>query len=244
MKIFADLHHDDLYTSLQMLLEDRLGHELYRPLGLEWFTEGYWKIAEPYGDNMETVNQYLRIGKADKVYTDLGFRDLNEHATPHEHYKLMEGTERPHKAVTLEQFIEGEFDVMIASYINHVRPYYKLIKRHNLKCKLIHQMGNSWTVDFNVVKNLMASVKTFPVPVKSVFYHQEFDTKIFEYKKPLGQKIITSFVSTLRVDNIYKQDWHDFEVLERELSSYRFKAHGAGSRDKGVSGLENIADRM
>ena len=62
MKIFADLHHSSLFTSFKLLFENRLGHRMYRPIGLEWFTEGFWKIAEPYNNNIGTVKQFLEPG--------------------------------------------------------------------------------------------------------------------------------------------------------------------------------------
>ena len=48
-----------LYYSLYCLLEKRLGFELYRPIGIDWFNEGYWKIAEPYNNSIDTINQFL-----------------------------------------------------------------------------------------------------------------------------------------------------------------------------------------
>ena len=41
MKILADLHHEDLYGSL-LLLAERLGAELRRPCGMDWYRSGTW----------------------------------------------------------------------------------------------------------------------------------------------------------------------------------------------------------
>ncbi len=46
MRVLADYHHGSLLRSLVMLFEGRLGMELYRPIGLEWFHEGYWAVSE------------------------------------------------------------------------------------------------------------------------------------------------------------------------------------------------------
>jgi hypothetical protein len=67
MKIFTDLHHNDLYYALISLFEKRLGYEVYRPIGLDWFHNGYWKIAAPYNHAMDTVRQYLDIDQTDWV---------------------------------------------------------------------------------------------------------------------------------------------------------------------------------
>lgn len=50
MKILADFHHDDLFQSLR-LMGKRLGAEIYRPVGMEWFKGTMWHIhtAEDVG---------------------------------------------------------------------------------------------------------------------------------------------------------------------------------------------------
>ena len=54
LKILADLHHEELFTSLQFL-GNRLGADLYRPKGMEWFEGTMWHIAT----NQATAEQYL-----------------------------------------------------------------------------------------------------------------------------------------------------------------------------------------
>ena len=72
MNIFADLHHGDLFYSLHRLFVERLGWTLYRPIGHDWFNAGYWKIAEPYGNAKDTINQYLDINcRGYNAYTNL-----------------------------------------------------------------------------------------------------------------------------------------------------------------------------
>jgi len=56
-----DFHHQDLARSLLYLLENRLGWGLFRQIGLSWFEEGYWDIARVYGNNPDTIRQYLDI---------------------------------------------------------------------------------------------------------------------------------------------------------------------------------------
>ena len=59
MRCLADLHHGDLYRSLLLLFEKRLGHEVYRPIGMDWFDEGYWRYLFPA---RATASQYLSEG--------------------------------------------------------------------------------------------------------------------------------------------------------------------------------------
>jgi hypothetical protein len=53
MKILCDFHHRQLWKSMQLLLVDRLGYELYRPKGMEWFEQGYWQHEKFFrGDDL------------------------------------------------------------------------------------------------------------------------------------------------------------------------------------------------
>ena len=58
MRILCDLHHQDLFKSLLMLFEDRLCWEVYRPKGIEWFDQGYWRYLFPA---RETAAQFLGV---------------------------------------------------------------------------------------------------------------------------------------------------------------------------------------
>jgi hypothetical protein len=240
MRIFVDMHHSTLFKSLQMLLEDRLGHELYRPIGKDWFEEGYWKLAEPYDNNLSTIEQYL--GLRDFQPVD-GSKPLNPIEEVKPDYYLIADTFKPHKAITLEQFKRMEFDIIIASYDKHIEPYQKLLQ-FQPKAKFVFQIGNDWPVDFTKVKNLMASVAPYEVPkgINAVFYHQEIDTNLFSYHPPVKKDTIRSFVNCLQ-DDLFKTDWRDFLWLERTLP-FRFRSFGGGCRDGIIQSQEDVAKLM
>ena len=61
MNVFCDKHHISLLYSLQLLFEKRLGGNLFTPIGEEWFTQGYWKGAEAYGNHPSTIKQFLSL---------------------------------------------------------------------------------------------------------------------------------------------------------------------------------------
>ena len=56
-KIYSDCHHEHLYESLRILFEDRLGYELYRAIGLEWYHEKFWNVYP----HPATAQQYLGL---------------------------------------------------------------------------------------------------------------------------------------------------------------------------------------
>lgn len=223
MNIFADFHHDALFNSFKLLFEKRLGHRVYRPIGTEWFTEGFWKIAEPYNNNQGTIDQFL---KPYSTPTD-GTKPLNEQLDD---------------CLTLEQFKEMDIDIVIATIPAHIQPYKRLISQYKPNAKFIYQMGNiGWhkEVPWDQVDNLMASVKPFEVPENKnvVFYRQEFDLDIFRPQHLIPNKTITSFVNCLPEPEKYGQ-------LKAALPEYLFNAFGGSCPDGSVVDISTIATFM
>ena len=241
MKIFCDFHHSGLYASLHYLLENRLGHQLYRPIGKEWFEKGYWKIAEPYNNNPGTIEQYLGIREG--YLPPDGTQPLNDVSDIENgvYYIKDYSNNITHKAVTLEKFLSMDFDIIIASIPAHIDAYTKLIKDYGLRTKLVYQIGNiGWhsLIPFNKVRNIMASVKPFSVPDSNnvVFYRQEFDLGVFKPAYTL-EKNIFSFVNCLP----QPLKWEEFKLL---LPEYSFKSYGASCPDGTLGTTKLIAKEM
>lgn len=236
MNILVDFHHEGLLDSLHRLFELRLGHNLYRPIGMDWFTNGFWKIGDPYPNPEVTAKQFLQTGS---VPTD-GTHPLNNAPT------YFDG--EPQKLVTFTEMQQMQFDIVIASYIHHIKPYQTLIQLYQPKAKLIHQMGNDWkdAVDFTVAKNILASTAEFSVPqgVNAIFYHQEFDLNIFKPRPVSGKKKICSFTNVMRD---FPQDYQMHQSYKENMPDWEFKAYGASNPDGGVDQFtiaEEMADSM
>ena len=233
--VFADLHHSDLYESFRLLFEKRLGWQLFRPIGMDWFYQGYWKIAEPYGNHPDTVKQFLGL---DNGPWDC-YKNLNGN------YKLDDGIyyvwdpvhEVHQKAITLEKFKELPVDIVISSIPSYYYSFEKLIQDHKPKAKHIAHMGNNfWNTD---VKNVMCSMTTFtPANHKNVvFYHQEFDLNTFVYSPVVNYQYITSFVNLLPRSDLYNH-------YSYHLPEFNFLACGMGCPDGTITGLQKIARLM
>lgn len=223
MNIFCDFHHDALFESFRLLFEERLGHKIFRPIGMEWFTEGYWKIAEPYDNNINTVTQFLVPNSQPFDWS----RPLNNDVS---------------KCITLDQFKQMDIDIVIASIPSHFVAYTDLINKYKPNAKLICHFGNNWLVDNYEKKNVMASIAPQPVPgeINTIFYHQEFDTKIFCYKEPTHSKKIKSFI------NVF-QDFPDAQLfydVEKAMPDYEFKIHGALGRNGVIDKTQLLADSI
>ena len=228
MRVFSDFHHDSLWKSLEYLFEKRLGWELYCPKGLEWFYEGYWKVAEPYQNCLGTVGQYLGTrGKepdANGIYQVDGM-----------------------KGITLEKFKEMNIDIIIASIPAHLPTFTKLINEFKPKAKLIFQIGNEFgPIDFTLAKNILSSTSRFEVPrgINVVFYHQEFDLDVFNYEPPVKSNLIRSFVHTLPTAGHFQRDWQDFLALEKAMPEMKFESYGASCRDGCIDTTKEIARLM
>jgi len=244
MNVFADFHHSDLMLSLQLLFEKRLGWKLYRPIGEEWFTEGYWKLAEPYNNNPATIAQYL-----DKrgVIPEDGTKPLNTSIIDIDDYYLIDSPTMNQRAITLDRFKRMDIDIVIASIPDHFESFSRLIKDHKRNARLICQFGNIlWNIKDYPYKNIMASIAPQKVPsgYNTVFYHQEFDTDVFNYELPKGGRHIRSFVNILETASIYEEDWKTFQEVEKLLPQYAFESYGSSCREGVVNGHKEIAKKM
>lgn len=240
MKIFADLHHSGLFYSLHLLLEKRLGHELYRPLGMNWFTEGFWDIAKPYGNNEATAKQYLEFNSVPEDGTPpLNNADTSGRKTPwqvwdkeHEYWQ---------KIIGLEEFKNTKIDVIIASIPDHAVTYKILRDMYQPQAKLIFQMGNMFNEISNLVSegyvtNLMASTIPFETPANHVFYYQEQPLPEYVPTSPMLMQI-SSFVHLLPERELY-------EEYKKALVDFEFRAYGAGCPDGWMNGIKNVYKQM
>ncbi len=239
MNIFSDFHHAGLYYSLHLSLENRLGHRLYRPIGLDWFDKGFWDIAKPYDNNRGTIEQFLSL---DNVPSD-GTPPLNsqfflgdKHFTIRETYHGYN-----HKAITFKQFLEMDIDIIIASIPDHWYTYTQLRNQYKPKAKVICQMGNMFNevthrLHDGTIKNLMASTIPFNISEKinTVFYYQEQPSTSFSSNNKA--KKITSFVHLPNMNLIKK--------YQQALPDYEFKIYGAGSPDGFLPSLSRLYEEV
>lgn len=241
MKALIDFHHSSLMSSFLYTLEARLGFEVFRQIEPRWFKEGYWRINR----QEDTVQQYLATygyqpsdGTPPLNNTKWVENDI--------YHSLDPNTGQIHKAVTFEKFMAMDFDVIIASIPDHIKPFKQLAKMKN--AKFVLQMGNEWDIqpyldnETTHFDNLMASVAPRDFKVRnSVFYHQEFDTNIFKPVKKEDNKLICNYMNVL---HNYKEAYDYFIQLEKAMPDYTFKMYGSQNRDGCITGVENLANSM
>lgn len=235
MNVFCDYHHGDLYYSLHALFEKRLGYNLYRPIGLDWFSHGYWKIAEPYGNAQDTINQYLSVDDgAWDPYKRLNGGNYIEDDI----YYVFEPVHKYYqKAITLQKFKDMRFDLIVSSYQRHDVPFSQLQQKFQPHAKLIAQLGN--TGQKTHLQNVLASVPYIPLHGQNVVhYHQELDLDIYKFIPPdTSQKKIFNVANLFPYPNIYNR-------VREALPDVEMRSYGAGCPDGPLYGAEGVARKM
>lgn len=244
MKVFADYHHGDLYYSLQLLFEKRLGAELYRPIGMEWYHQGFWDVFP----HINTAQQFLSLDQAICIPKDIQGNPLSAKDRLNENYRFEDGIyyvddpKKPGKvqrSITLDKFKSMEFDIIISSMPNHIDLFNRLILESQPKAKHIFQVGNAWGFQQGV-KNILASTSPFPIPagLNACFYHQEFDLDDFRYEAPDPNqpKAIYSYIHYMKERDLFAQ-------YATHLSDFHFRSFGAGM-DEDILVTADIAKKM
>lgn len=183
MKVFCDYHHVELFESLRILFEDRLGWELYRPIGLDWHKNNYWGVV----NHIFFVHKFLYTActeqflalenKEVSFFTELQRREPdNGHTVKNINQTLIEdglysveSLEFPgqkYKAITFDYFKENKFDIIVSSIYNHVELFEDLKNKYQPQAKHIFQAGNNWP-PHPLAVNILSSSKRISHLIKT-----------------------------------------------------------------------------
>ena len=231
MKVFADLHHFDLFHSFQLLFEDRLGWDLYRPIGYPWRDEGYWSlhyvplIQEGYlGHSIkEKLAEYDTFKDPEWSRHALELLKLGESKELADGYWRIrdESKDRYQKAITLEAFKETKFDIIISSVPWHFPLYEKLRQKYQPQAKHIFQAGNAWEPPEGC-KNMMFSSPppNLPSGMNTVEYHQEFNLDTFGFNPHAINKRVNAYAHFPESEDLMNQ-------VAKHLPDYLFGFTGS-----------------
>jgi len=239
INVFCDFHHQSLLRSFVLLFENRLGMNLYRPIGMDWYYNKYWDL-----NGLEvTAHQFLNTSYLENID---GSRYVNDSISLENgvHIILDPGNTTTHKAIEFNTFIEKKFDFIIASVPSNIPLFQNLIREYQPNAKLIVQMGNNWGESFADGHNLLASIKdTGWKNTNAVYYHQEFDINIYKPIDEFGFNKISSYINVIENN----RGWEDFVHLEKLLKPHGidFKSYGGQCRDGGFnSGTTALSESM
>lgn len=239
MKVLADYHHGDLYYSLHLLFEKRLGWELYRPIGMEWFEAGYWQLAAPYNHALDTVRQYLEVGYRaentwalnDPAYQEEGVLYFKDHTRP-DYYQ---------RGTPLNRDVQ--YDIVLSSVPYQVPAFLRYGRERQPQAKHIFQVGNNFQgLDFADIQNVLASAIIHTPPhVNTVVYHQEFRTDIFcQQSSRLSECRMTSFINVIQ----HKPSYREFHQLASMLPGWSCESYGAATTGGALNPHERIVEEM
>ncbi|MCL4482642.1 MAG: hypothetical protein M1445_08525 [Bacteroidetes bacterium] len=242
--IFVDFHHSDLFYSFVLLFEKRFGWNVFRPIGLDWFDAGYWKIAEPYGNSQDTINQYLAIN--DKSWN--AYSNLNGWTPPKDNY-IKDGIyycydpvhDYHHKAITFEMFKTMPIDYIISSIPAHDLAYARLRNEVKSGAKHISHVGNIG--QSSTYPNIMCAASHLngvPYDSNIIYYHQEFDLNVYKYVKPEPTKKVRCFMNVLP----FTPDYPLYQEFKRRMPDFDFKSYGGSCEDGSLHNQWSIAEKM
>lgn len=241
MRALVDFHHSSLLRSLQLLLEDRLGIEVYRPIGMEWYEEKFWDVYP----HIDTARQYLGLDQS--FQPGDGTPPLNNlagQAQPGVYFALNPDQATVNRGATLDFVKNNQFDYLIASLPQHIPLFERLQREYQPQAKLIVQLGNNWDVAQMHGYNIMASIYPRDVPddVNVVWYHQEFETDTFHPSPVLPSLKIHCYINFLKQHSGYQL----FRQLEGKLygKDYIFRSYGGGCRDGAQTGHIEMANSI
>ena len=220
MKVLVDLHHSELFMSLYLLFVERLGWDMYVPMGMAWYEKGYWGLAP--GDNLAVAKQFLVTPEIPVFSLRPRYPKLN--------YAYLGAIDSG--AI--------KFDIIVASVPTSFSCFEKLIRDYGMISKLIFQAGNNFyhgSSTLATVGNLMSSAteiyQRMQAPNK-VFYHQEFDLNIFSRKRSCNPKSVTNLQHYMSHPELFLE-------LERALRGWEFKSYGNGNRNDALIALTDVS---
>lgn len=204
---------------------------------MEWYDQGYYKI---YGD-LRRKDPYRYLAQqylVDTIYnydghTGIG-RETYAGCVDYPHFNLL----------TLEQIKTTPIDIVICS-VNENEPYFAKVKEFWPNAKFIRQVGNDLDTNINasLYPNLLASAKS-PFDVfegHKILYRQEFDLKLFEYRKVCFTNNIYSFQNDIEG---FEDTWACWTDLKHKLPDFNFRSYGVGCEDGKIYPKRAYAEKM
>jgi hypothetical protein len=222
--VLVDKHQADLFYSLQLLFEDRLGHTVYTPVGHEWWDEGIWRFGEGYGDD-RLARQFLMLH--DETLADDGMNDGHH-------------PERRIRGIFLDQARTMDWAYVVATVQDNQTGFHRFAEE--VGARYVLQVGNTGQ-DVNWSLDPLALVSSeVPIKGRGLLYHQEFDSgTTFRFRLlPADPKVIRSFVNCFPSTPCH----NTFTEVTAGLPDFTCAVHGIDGPDGNVAPVERIASLM
>lgn len=218
IRVLCDAIHADLWESLRLLFEERLGMELYRPIGIEWRDRGIWNFErhQPYGDGV--AHQFL-----DQWVEDLPVEDAHGAWT-----ERPDTTHPPQiqRLVTMDQARAMGFDLVLCTLAENELGFRAFADE--LSAHYGIQVGNQGAANvWGAAEFALLSVTTpgFTPWKPHVYYRQEFSLELFAADAGAGAEpdlVMNRVQCTTQTGGHYDR----FRELQALLPELRFRWFG------------------
>ena len=227
-RVLADFHHHDLWESLAILFEDRLGWQLFRPIGLDWFAQEYWNFERKvHGDAV--ARQYLTPWGDDIPGDAWSLRADRSHPG------------RFHKLVTVEQARALGLDLVVAS-VDHNHEGFHRFATENGATFGIHLGNVRWndTQDrWDLADLALVSTKLPFVPsVPFAIVRQEFSLDDFHPGPPPRDEpfVVASFVNCFAENLPAYAHFREAAGMAPEYDWRAYGSYGSAPEDEYAAG--------
>jgi hypothetical protein len=225
MRLLADYHHHDLWESLELMCA-RLGWTLLRPIGMDWFDEGYWNFERAWhGDAV--AKQYLQ-----PWLSDLASRRYD---SSHDRWQRL---------LTLEEARQHPPDIVMASVAHNHEGLHRFAREigakfgihlGNVRFSPIDMAEDRWDLaDFGILTSILPG----PVPKPHVTVHQEFSLEDFRHGPPPNEEpmTISSFVNCFPENVKAYEGWKSVAAIRPQYLWQVFGAYGSVPEDEFAAG--------
>lgn len=219
--VLVDRHHADLLYALQLMFEDRLGYDLFVPMGHEWWDEWYWRFGAVFGDD-RLAQQFLAV-QGEEIEPGL-YLSFDDHHP-----------ERPVYGVSLERAKGMDWEAVVATVDDNQRGFHKFATEH--AARYLYHIGNARQyIDEGLAPVILDGPQLFDF------------RRTFRYRKPVRMDRIVSFVNLLPfiqevADGPYVC-WERFVGLQERLPAYSFASFGHDCPDGLLKPVARIAEEM
>ncbi len=214
LKVLTDWHHPELFESFQLAMHDRLGYEVYRVIGMDWYDKDYWAFEKSWSKDTY-AKMFLPLLPTDKLSSDGTYHKRKDTIHP----------KRTFKMVTVEQALGQKWDIIMSTVPANERGFHRLARL--VGARFATQLGNNEHPTHWHLKPLalVSTNHTPPSNARFIRYSQEFDLNLFSPSPVPKRGDVGSFIL----------QWHK---PEETLELYHYISDHIPSHDFYIYGWE------
>lgn len=227
VNVLVDYHHPALWRSWE-LLGQRLGWDLFRPLGMDWYDMGYWEHEKFWaGDRfakMFLTNPpgTINLNSGGCIWNDNfgGITQVGTHLVG-----------------------APKFDIVISTVPGNHAGFNRYAKEKG--AKHIIQIGNNeHPIDFGLdAYYLDSTLHPHPEGIRYLRYDQEIDLRLYRERIPRLEfpRTISSFLVEWHRD---EAGFERFRRIAREMDMAGYKVNNYGNTGKMLNSNKEVAEAM